>query len=236
VSAVYRLVLRSQATRGRLLGLGLLGVLAVVVGVAIGAQSDDPAVAFTDTLGLVRGFGLAVLVPVVALFFASAALGEPREDGTLVYLWLRPVPRWQLATAAALAALTVTLPLVVVPLVLSVLVSGAGTTLALATGTAAALAAVSYTGLFLLLGLRVRRALPVGLLYVLLWEGLVGSLGRIAERLAVRPYADAALQRLADPGLAGEALALPWALAVPVLAALAALALTTRALHRHEVS
>ena len=38
-------------------------------------------------------YGLSLLIPVVALVFASAALGYLAEDGTLVYLWLRPLAR-----------------------------------------------------------------------------------------------------------------------------------------------
>jgi ABC-2 type transport system permease protein len=236
VIAVYRLVLRSQATRGRLLGLGALGLLAVVIGVAEGSRAADSAVAFTIGIDVVRGFGLAVLVPVVALVFASAALGEPREDRTLVYLWLRPLPRWQLAAAAGAASLTVTLPLVVAPLVAGVLLSGAGSGLVVATAASTGVAAVAYCGLFLLLGLVVPRALPVGLLYVVLWEGVVGSLGATAERLAVRPYAETVLLHLADPGLTRGEPNVTAAVVVPLLAGVVAVALAGRALSRQEVA
>ena len=58
-------------------------------------------------------------MPVTTLVFAAASLGDFREDGTLVYLWLRPVPRWQIIAAALGASITVTLPLVLVPLVVA---------------------------------------------------------------------------------------------------------------------
>ncbi len=48
------------------------------------------------------GFGL--VLPVVALVFGGAALGELREDKTLVYLWLRPMDRWPIVVGAAGAA------------------------------------------------------------------------------------------------------------------------------------
>ena len=66
---------------------------------------------------LVDAYGLSLLIPVVALVFASAALGDLAEDGTLVYLWLRPLPRWQLALAAFAASVTVAVPVAVLPLV-----------------------------------------------------------------------------------------------------------------------
>ena len=76
-----------------MLSLGALGLVSVLVGFAIGhADLVDP---LRQGTRFVNGFGLSLLVPVATLVFASAALGDPNEDGTLVYLWLRPVARWQ---------------------------------------------------------------------------------------------------------------------------------------------
>ncbi|MDP8954086.1 MAG: hypothetical protein M3N37_04050, partial [Actinomycetota bacterium] len=96
MKALYHTFLATQVTKGRLGGLGALGALAVVLGVAVGA-GDDPVGA---GIGLVSSYGLALFVPVTTLVFASAVLGEPNEDGTLVYLWLRPVARWRLVAVA----------------------------------------------------------------------------------------------------------------------------------------
>ena len=38
--------------------------------------------------------GFTMVVPIVALVFATAAFGDLKEDSTLVYLWLRPMDRW----------------------------------------------------------------------------------------------------------------------------------------------
>ena len=62
----------------------------------------------------------------VSLVFASAALGDVAEDGTLVYLWLRPYPRWQLAVAAFAASVTVVVPVAVLPLVIAAALTGEG--------------------------------------------------------------------------------------------------------------
>ena len=86
--ALYRLMVRTQLTRARVLGLLALGVIGIITAMAIGASNlVDHQLAggrFIDN------FGLALLAPVATLVFASAALGDPNEDGTLVYLWLRP--------------------------------------------------------------------------------------------------------------------------------------------------
>ena len=54
-------------------------------------------------------------MPIVALVFGSSVLGETREDGTLVYLWLRPMNRAPIVAGAAAAAATAALPLTVIP-------------------------------------------------------------------------------------------------------------------------
>ena len=70
--------------------------------------------------------GFTLLVPIVALVFAAAAFGDAREDGTLVYLWLRPMDRWPVVVGAWLAAITVSLPITVVPLAISAVLADRG--------------------------------------------------------------------------------------------------------------
>ena len=135
---VYRVVLRNVATRGRVLGLLALGVVGVVVGISVGLASDvDRLEAGT---GLANTFGMSLFVPVVTLVFSCASLGDLAEDGTLVYLWARPQPRWKLTLGAYSATLFHTLPLSVVPTVVGamLLTGDAGTVVATGVATVAA--------------------------------------------------------------------------------------------------
>jgi ABC-2 type transport system permease protein len=234
VIALYRLLLRTQVTRGRLLGLGLLGLVAVLLGVAVGAsEAADPV---EDGIQLVNQFGLSLFVPVVTLVFASAVLGDPNEDGTLVYLWLRPVARWRIALAAMAATLTVALPVVVLPLVVAAVATGAGAELIRGTLVACGLATFAYAGMFTWLGLRVRRALVWGLAYILVWEGFVARAGATPARLAVRAHARSLLVRIADgPERLIEVSAVT-AVAFCLAVAVAAFLLTARRLGRQDVA
>ena len=90
--ALYRLVLRQQVTLGRVLGIGALGALAIALGVFAGLD-DDPAQAAADA---VSSYGFAVLLPLATLWLGTAAVGDLVEDRLLVYIWLKPVPRWVL--------------------------------------------------------------------------------------------------------------------------------------------
>jgi ABC-2 type transport system permease protein len=231
--ALYRLMVRTQITRARVLGLLGLGAIGIVTALAIGASSlVDHQLAggrFIDN------FGLALLAPVATLVFASAALGDLNEDGTLVYVWLRPVPRSRMIIAAIASSITVTWPIVVGPLLVAAAVIGTGPELVKGTAIACTVAVVAYSAVFVALGLRVRRALMWGLLYILIWEGFVAQANASAARLAIRSYTRSLLAHTADVylRLAGVAPAAAWI--VPLVVAAVAAVYATIRLSRQDV-
>jgi ABC-2 type transport system permease protein len=234
IATIYRVTLKTQATRARLIALGLLGLVGVLIGLAIGlGDVRDPLDAGTN---MINAFGLSLYAPVVTLVFASASLGDPAEDGTLVYFWLRPVPRWQIVAGTFLATMTVALPLVLVTLGLAAVLTGAGGGLVQGTLASATLAVIAYGGIFTWLGLRVRRALVWGLAYILLWEGFVASAGRSAARLAVRAYTRSVLHHATGINLKLATVSEAYAVIVPVIIGIAAVAITVRRLRRTEVA
>jgi ABC-2 type transport system permease protein len=233
-AALYRLMLTTQVTRARVASLAGLGLISVLVGLAIGA--GDTADPLRQGARFINGFGLSVLVPVATLVFASASLGDPNEDGTLVYVWLRPVARRTIVAAAALASFSVTWPLVTIPLVVTAALTGGGSTLIVGTLAAVTVSTIAYVGLFVALGLRVKRALVWGLLYIFVWEGFVANGNDKASRLAVRSYGRSVLSSITDvPFRLGE-IAAPWRWAVPVVVLVAGLAYATRRLTRQDVA
>jgi ABC-2 type transport system permease protein len=186
--ALYRLLLRTQVTVQRLLGITGLGLLAVLLGV-FAREDDNPAQAAAD---LVSSYGLGILVPFATLWLGTSAIGDLVEDRLLVYLWLKPVPRWQLPTAAVLATATVVLPLTALPLVATALVAGAGD-VAWPTALAASLAALAYAGLFVAAGLWFRRAVWWGLAFILIWENVAAYSAEGLGRFTVIGWASAVL-------------------------------------------
>jgi ABC-2 type transport system permease protein len=234
-TAIYRVILGAIATKGRLAMLLALGGIAIVVGFAINtADTFDPV---ADAVGMVNGYGLAVLVPVVALVFASAALGDMVEDNTLVYLWLRPVGREVIALAAVAAAATITIPVVAVPLIIAALLaSGGDGGTVIGTAFAVAVCALAYSGLFVALGLRVKRALAWGITYVLIWEGFVARAGTGVARFSIQTYGRSILSEASDVPLRLAEVDPVVAVVAPVLVACAGVALTTRYLHRRDVA
>lgn len=233
IFALYRLMVRMQLTRARVLGLLALGAIGIATAAAIGSSNlVDHQVAggrFIDN------FGLALLTPVATLVFASAALGDPNEDGTLVYLWLRPVPRWQVVLAAIAASITVTWPIVVGPLLITAAVMQSRGDLVAGTAVACTVAVVAYSAVFVALGLRVKRALMWGLLYIFIWEGFVAQANASAARLAIRSYTRSLLAHTADVYLRLADVAVVAAFVVPVVVAVAAGVYATVRLTRQDV-
>ena len=232
--AAYRVLVRTQLTRGRMIALGCVGAVGLLL--AFGIRSDgalDPAGAayrFVDV------FGMGLLVPIVTLVFAAASLGDLVEDQTLVYLWLRPVARWKIAIASFAATMTAVVPFGIVPAVLASAIAGGDGSVVTATAAAASIAAVAYAAVFVGFGLVVQRALAWGLVYLLIWEGFVARGGLGPARLSVLVYARSVLARLAEADLPRLAASMGVAVTVPLLIAVAGLAFTTWRLRQSTVA
>ena len=188
IRLTHSVLLKQLITKGRLIGIAIVGVLPILLGWVIGAQSNDPLEA---GVGFVSYMGLSILVPIVALIFASASLGDTREDGTLVYLWLRPISRLSVSTGAWAASVTIALPLTVIPMTVSALLLDAGNSVVTATIITSILAVVAYSGLFVTLGLIVKNPVLWGLAYIFIWEAIVASFAKPAAALAVSGYSRA---------------------------------------------
>ena len=198
--ALYRVLLRMQITVTRLLGIAGLGALAILIGLFT-RWDDDPAQAAAD---VVSSYGLGILVPFAALWLGTSAIGDLVDDRLLVYLWLKPVARWQLPAAAVLATVCVVLPLTAVPLAVATLAAGAGE-VAPAAFLAASLAALAYAGLFVAAGLWFRRAVWWGLAFVLLWENVVAHTAEGAARFTVSGWANSVLSLAPDVDVSHKA-------------------------------
>jgi len=195
VAITYKVFVRQILTRGRLIALGVLGGLIIVVGwaISISDATVTPADSLDNAVQLTINIGLTIVVPVVALVFAAGVLGDARDDGTLVYLWLRPLRRWPVALGAYGSALTIIAPLTIVPVVVAAAMIDHRSDTVIAVALATTLAVVGYTGLFVLLGAMLRKSIVWGLAYVILWEDIASTIGKSAARLSIRGYAGSVL-------------------------------------------
>ena len=166
--------LSAQALLGRRRGVVLVLIPAVllVLAVVVRALTDDVAVGYDAVTGL--GFSLAL--PLVALLAATAVLGPEVDDGSIVYLLSKPVSRHVIALSKFVVAWAATMVLGALPVLAAGLVLDVkDPRQALAWGIGAAVAGTAYTALFLGLAAFTRHAVVVGLLFALLWEGVLGN-------------------------------------------------------------
>ncbi|CAN5379630.1 ABC transporter permease [soil metagenome] len=206
ISTLASLTFRALLNRRRTLLLGLLGGVIVVVAVVyrLSASADAEALDFTGRL--LANFGVAFLLPLVAVIVGTAALGSELDDGTIVYLLAKPIPRSvivfvKLAVAWLMTALLVTLPI----LLAGVIGSGGDPGLGIGYGLAALLGALEYTAVFLALSLVTSRALVIGLAYVVVWEGVVAGLFAGTRIASTRQHVPAVADALnGEGGVASE--------------------------------
>jgi ABC-2 type transport system permease protein len=197
---VARLTLRQLLGRRRVLLLLLLAALLVAVAVIYRLTGSEGQRAEIFTSRLLSDFGLATLMPLVALLLGTATLGAEIEDGTAIYLLAKPIPRATiLFTKLAIAAVGSVL-LTAVPIFLAGAITGAGLDngLALAYAVAAGIGALIYCAIFVALSLVTGRALIFGLLYVLVWEGLLAGLFAGTRTFSVRQQSLAIADALSD--------------------------------------
>ena len=233
IRLTHNVLLKQLITKGRLIGITIIGLLPILLGWVIGRQSDDPLEA---GVGFISYMGLSILIPIVALIFASASLGDTREDGTLVYLWLRPISRLSVSTGAWAASITIALPLTVIPITISAILLDTGNSVVTATIITSILAVLAYSGLFVTLGLIVKNPVLWGLAYIFIWEAIVASFAKPAAALAVSGYSRAIItgrtnvefDYLFDPSQNASILML-------IIITIAGIALSSARLNRLEV-
>lgn len=136
-------------------------------------------------IGLLASF----FIPVCALAYGAGGLAADREEGALVFLLMRPIPRaWMVLAKLAAAA-----PLVVGLCVASFWVycwqaGSAGRTAWQLFLPAVFYMAIAYTGLFHLLAVVFRHGTILGMIYALFVEGLLGNMPGIVKRMAINFY------------------------------------------------
>src|SRR5215467_3624515 len=102
---VARLTLRSLLGRARMWLLLPLPVL--LIGLALLANARN--VAATDWMNpIARGLGFAVVVPILSLIIGSSVIGAEIDDGTLVHVLTKPVPRSEILIAKLVVGAAVT--------------------------------------------------------------------------------------------------------------------------------
>ena len=188
MGTVLRLTLAQLAARSRFLILTILALLPVGFATLIVWDGTAASVQDFETI-LLSGMFSGTIAPLIVLSVAAIAFGNEVEDRTLANLVLTPLPRWQLVLPKVVGSLVAAAPFVLGSAFMIAAIGfnrDARAVLAVTVATGAAL--LLYATLFTWLGLTVRQAMGVGLLYIVLWEGLFSGYVSGIRFLSVRHY------------------------------------------------
>ncbi len=192
---VFAMTLGRNFRARKLLALVLLYLLpiGIVLLVRHYAEEDDPRAIESVVVMWFLPHGL---IPLTALLYAPGLIQDEVEEQTLTYLLIRPLPRWLvyvaklaatiLATAAIAAAFTAATEAAIWwghEEFRTVVPERSGKLAALF-----ALSLVAYNALFGCVGLIFRRALALGVLYIIAFEGVLANIPFVFRRLTVVYY------------------------------------------------
>jgi len=196
VSWIAWFSLREMSRRRRLLSLGAINLLPVLVVLAIRIWFADQGISAQLQLSsLTQQIIIPFLIPIVAMAVGVSAIGEQVEEGTIVYLWTRPVRRRAIYLGRLLAAQAVSSLLLSGSLILCFMVmisEGLGVVdwaflkLYLVTFLIIVLGTFSYSAVFAAMGTFFRKPVLPAILFAFGWEAMVSSIPARVQELSLR--------------------------------------------------
>ncbi|AEV81817.1 hypothetical protein ACWT_0803 [Actinoplanes sp. SE50] len=171
---------------GRRRALLLLPLPLLLIGLAALCRANDLDVTNWGS-PVVIGLGFGVVLPVIALIVGTGVLGSEVDDGTLVHILTKPLARREIILAKFVVAVLATAVTSAIPLYLTGLLANSAK-LGAALALAAVVGSFAYTALFLLLSLLTRRPVLLGLVYILIWENLLGKFLSGTRVLSIQQY------------------------------------------------
>ncbi|TFG68144.1 MAG: ABC transporter permease [Thermomicrobiales bacterium] len=184
MAPLMEITLRGLLGRRRTILLALFAALPVFIALLIRLTGGRP-----DADRVIDTLVIRMVMALVALVIGTAAIGSEIEDGTAVYLMIKPIPRWQIALAKILVAAGLTAAMIVPSVILTgVLLGGRSdqATTIVGFSIACLVGGAAYSSAFVTLSVFTSRALLIGLAYTLIWEGVLSGLLEGTKFLSIR--------------------------------------------------
>ena len=132
-----------------------------------------------------------MIVPLVALLATSGLLAPEIDDGSISYLLAKPISRHTIVLSKLVVALACVLVFGAVPMLLAGLVLRRRRRLRGRVRARLAGGGAAYCAIFALLSVMTKHAVVIGLIYLLIWEGLLGGLLDGVRWLSITRWAGA---------------------------------------------
>jgi ABC-2 type transport system permease protein len=224
---VASITLRATLGRKRAFLFAIPAVILIVLTLVLRA-SRPAGVPWPDRV--LGDFGFSVLLPLTALIIGTGVLGAEIDDGSAIHLLATPVRRSTVVMTKFAVAASLTVLFAAVPELMAGLLAPNSGKLAVALFVGALAGSVVYTAVFVLASVVTTRAIAIGLLYVLIWEGLLGNLVGGARILSIAHYSLGIANAIdPDPNL-NAGLTLATSVVLGAIVTVGALVLATRRL------
>jgi ABC-2 type transport system permease protein len=225
---IASITLRAVFGRKRALLFAIPPLILILITLILKAARPDGAPWPGRILG---DFGFSVILPLTALIIGTSVLGAEIDDGSIVHLLATPVRRSSVIVTKFVIGAVLTMAFVAVPeLIAGLIASGGVTKLAIGLFIGALAGSVIYNAVFVMLSVLTTRAIAVGLLYVLIWEVVLGNFVGGVRLLSVEQYSLGVANSIAHYSALNAHLTLSTALIMGVIVTVGALVLGTRRL------
>jgi ABC-2 type transport system permease protein len=139
---------------------------------------------------LITQFGLGALLPLMALLAGTGVIAPEIDDGQIMYLMTKPIPRPLISTTKYLVAVALVIGFGVVPIFVSaVILTGFTANLSIGFALGSLVGGIAYCALFIAIAVVSRFAVTIGLIYALVWENLLARYASGAKTLSIRQWA-----------------------------------------------
>ena len=232
-STVAAITLRATLGRRRALLFAIPPV--VLIGITIILRASHPP---NDQWAymILGDFGFSVLLPLTALILGTSVLGAEIDDGSIIHLLATPVSRASVILTKFVVASLLTMMFTAVPELIAGMIAPTGSKLAIALVVGAAVGSVVYSAIFVMASALTSRAIAVGLLYVLIWEGLLSNIIGGVRILSAGHYALGIANGIDQNPNLKAGLSMDTAIVMAVIVTVAALWLGIRRLSSFAVS
>ena len=218
-----------RATLGRRRALLFAVPAVILIALTLVLRATRPAgAAWPDHV--LGDFGFSVLLPLTALIIGTGVLGAEIDDGSAIHLLATPVPRSAVVVTKFSVAAVATMLFAAVPELVAGLLAPNSGKLAVALFVGALVGSVVYSAVFVMASVLTTRAIAVGLLYVLVWEALLGNLVGGARILSIAHYSLGVANAIYPDQNLNAGLSLSTSVVLGVIVTVGALILATRRL------
>lgn len=225
---IAALTLRGMLGRRRAVLLFVLPAVLLVLSAVLAFTGNDSLGVST---GVLEGFGMVVLLPLIALIVGTGVIGPEIDDGQIMYVLTKPIPRGSVILTKYVCAVGLITAFAALPILVSgVLLLGPGSDVPWAFAVGAVQGGVVYGAVFLALAVLSRNAVTIGLIYALVWESMIGGFIAGSRNLSIQSWAMSSVDELTTASTVEVDSSVATALVLALLTTLVALGLAVRRL------